>query len=90
MAAHNCNETLSPWVTMCQQRISTLKVIESAVGGRLNVREASRLLQLSERQLQRLKRRYQPDSIDWVPHGNIRRSMVLIVFAFLAISTPSQ
>ena len=75
---------------MGHKEFQPLKVIESAVRGRLNVREASRLLQLSERQLQRLKRRYQPDSIDWVPHGNIRRSMVLIVFAFLAISTPSQ
>jgi helix-turn-helix protein len=75
---------------MCHKEFQPLKVIESAVSGRLNVRQASRLLQLSERQLQRLKRRYQPDSIDWVPHGNIRRSIVLIVFAFLAISTPSQ
>jgi Helix-turn-helix domain len=40
-----------------------VKVIENAAGGRLSVREASRLLQLSERQVQRLKRRYRPDSV---------------------------
>ena len=34
-----------------------MKVIENAVGGRLSVSEAARLLQLSERQVQRLKRR---------------------------------
>jgi transposase len=33
------------------------------------------LLQLSERQVQRLKRRYQPDSVGWVRHGNRGRSM---------------
>src|ERR1039458_7287580 len=35
----------------------------------------ARLLHLSERQVQRLKRRYRPDSIDWVHHGNLGRSM---------------
>src|ERR1700693_3705860 len=57
-------------VTMSQKEFQRVKVIENAVGGRLSVREASRLLQLSERQVQRLKRRYQPDSLDWVQHGN--------------------
>jgi transposase len=57
-------------VTMSQKEFQRVKVIENAVGGRLSVREASRLLQLSERQVQRLKRRYQPDSLDWVRHGN--------------------
>jgi transposase len=33
------------------------------------------LLQLSERQVQRLKRRYRPDSVDWVHHGNRGRPM---------------
>jgi transposase len=50
-------------------------VIENAAGGRLSVCEASRLLQLSERQVQRLKRRYRPDSVGWVQHGNRGRSM---------------
>jgi len=52
-----------------------VKVIENAAGGRLSVREASRLLQLSERQVQRLKRRYRPDSVGWAQHGNRGRSM---------------
>ena len=60
---------------MSQKEFQRVKVIENAVGGRLSVREASRLLHLSERQVQRLKRRYQPDSVDWVQHGNRGRSM---------------
>jgi transposase len=62
-------------VTMSQKEFQRVKVIENAAGGRLSVREASRLLQLSERQVQRLKRRYRPDSIGWVQHGNRGRSM---------------
>ena len=45
---------------MSQKEFQRVKVIENAAGGRLSVREASRRLQLSERQVQRLKRRYQP------------------------------
>src|SRR6202790_1363843 len=56
-------------VTMSQKEFQRVKVIENAAGGRVSVREASRLLQLSERQVQRLKRRYQPDSVDWIQHG---------------------
>jgi transposase len=62
-------------VTMSQKEFQRVKVIENAAGGRLSVREASRLLQLSERQVQRLKRRYRPDSVDWVQHGNRGRPM---------------
>src|SRR5271165_2650194 len=62
-------------VTMSQKEFQRVKVIENAAGGRLSVREASRLLQLSERQVQRLKRRYRPDSVAWVQHGNRGRSM---------------
>jgi transposase len=61
-------------VTMSQKELQRVKVMENAAGGRLSVREASRLLHLSERQVRRLKRRYQPDSIDWVHHGNLGRS----------------
>ena len=60
---------------MSQKEFQRVKVIENAAGGRLSVREASRLLQLSERQVQRLKRRYRPDSVAWVQHGNRGRSM---------------
>ena len=62
-------------VTMSQKEFQRVKVIENAAGGRLSVSEASRLLQLSERQVQRLKRRYRPDSVGWVQHGNRGRSM---------------
>jgi transposase len=62
-------------VTMSQKEFQRVKVIENAAGGRLSVREASRLLHLSERQVQRLKRRYQPDAVGWVQHGNLGRSM---------------
>jgi len=60
---------------MSQKEFQRVKVIENAAGGRLSVREASRLLHVSERQVQRLKRRYQPDSVGWVQHGNRGRSM---------------
>ena len=60
---------------MSQKEFQRVKVIENAAGGRLSVREASRLLQLSERQVQRLKQRYRPDSIAWAQHGNRGRSM---------------
>ncbi|MCU1298745.1 MAG: integrase catalytic region [Acidobacteriaceae bacterium] len=59
---------------MSQKEFQRVKVIENAAGGRL-CGEASRLLQLSERQVQRLKRRYRPDSVGWVQHGNRGRSM---------------
>ncbi len=61
-------------VTMSQKEFQRVKVIENAASGKLSVGEASRLLQLSERQVQRLKRRYQPDSVSWVQHGNCGRS----------------
>jgi transposase len=60
---------------MSQKEFQRVKVIENAADGRLRVRSAARLLQLSERQVQRLKRRYQPDSIAWVQHGNRGRPM---------------
>src|SRR4029077_17460925 len=62
-------------VTMSQKEFQRVKVIENAVGGRLSVSEAARLLQLSERQVRRLKRRYRPDSVAWVHHGNRGRPM---------------
>ncbi len=60
---------------MSQKEFQRVKVIENAAGGRLSVREASCLLHLSQRQVQRLKRRYQPDSPAWVQHGNRGNSM---------------
>ena len=60
---------------MSQKEFQRVKVLENAAGGRLSVREAARLLQLSERQVQRLKRRYRPDDLGWVQHGNRGRPM---------------
>ena len=62
-------------VTVSQKEFQRVKVIENAVGGRLSVSEGARLLQLSERQGQRLKRHYRPDSVAWVHHGNRGRPM---------------
>jgi hypothetical protein len=42
-------------VTMSQKEFQRVKVIENAVGARLSVREASGLLQLSERQVDRAR-----------------------------------
>ena len=47
---------------MSQKEFQRVKVIENAVDGRLSVSESARLLQLNERQVQRLKRRCRPDS----------------------------
>ena len=55
---------------MSQKELQRAEGIENAAGGRLSVREASRLLPRSERKVQRLQRRYQPDSIAWAQHGN--------------------
>jgi len=60
-------------VTSSQKQIQRLRVIEKAVDGRLSVSEAAHLLQRSERQVQRLMRRFQPDSVDWLVHGNAGR-----------------
>jgi len=57
-------------VTLSQKQLQRLRVIEKAVDGRLSVSDAAHLLQRSERQVQRLKRRFEPDSIAWLLHGN--------------------
>jgi transposase len=57
-------------VTLSQKELQRMRVIEKAVDGRLSVREAAGLLQRSERQVQRLKHRFRPDSANWVRHGN--------------------
>lgn len=64
---------------MSQKELQQVKMIENAAGGKLSVGEASRLLQLSERQVQRLKRRFQSDSVGWVQHGHCGRSMLWAV-----------
>ena len=55
---------------LSQKELQRLKVIENAVEGRLTVAEAGKLLGLSERQVKRLKAKYEPKAADWVKHGN--------------------
>lgn len=55
---------------LSQRELQRVKVIENAVQGRITVAEASGLLQLSTRQVKRLKARYEPDQVGWVRHGN--------------------
>ena len=55
---------------MSQKELQRIKVVESAVNGRLTVAEAAELLQLSGRQVKRLKRRHAPEDGEWVHHGN--------------------
>ena len=57
-------------IELSQKELQRVKVIENAVEGRITVAEASTLLKLSPRQVKRLKRRYQADTVDWVRHGN--------------------
>lgn len=58
---------------MSQKELQRIKVVESAVEGRLSVAEAAELLQLSTRQVKRLKCDYNPASAVWVHHGNQNR-----------------
>jgi transposase len=51
-----------------------LRVIQDAAGGFLTIKEAARLLGLSERQVQRLKQRWLRDSSDVLQHRNVGRS----------------
>lgn len=58
---------------MSQKELQRAKVVENAVEGRLSVCEAAELLQLSERQVKRLKGRYDAENAAWVHHGNHSR-----------------
>jgi transposase len=57
-------------IELSQRELQRVKVIENAVAGHITVAEAARLLGLSARQVKRLKRRFVPDEVDWVRHGN--------------------
>src|SRR6266567_2652314 len=61
-------------VTLSQKELQRMRVIEKTVDGRLSVREAAGLLQRSERQVQRLKSRYQADSVDWAATAMVVKS----------------
>ena len=56
---------------LSQKELQRVKVIENAVAGRLTVRQAGELLGLSQRQVKRLKQKYEPGDVDWVKHGNV-------------------
>jgi transposase len=57
-------------IELSQNELQRVKVIENAVQGRITVGEAGALLQMSTRQVKRLKARYQPEQVDWVRHRN--------------------
>jgi transposase len=60
-------------VTLSQRQLQRIKVIENAVHGRITVAEGAELLQLSERQVKRLKKRHDENRAEWVQHGNVGR-----------------
>lgn len=55
---------------LTQQELQRIKVIENAVFGRMTVAEASVVLNLSQRQVKRLKARWEAKTEKWVRHGN--------------------
>ena len=59
---------------MSQGQVQRIKVIENAVAGRITVQEAAGYLNLSERQVKRLKRAHAEEDAGWVKHGNEGRS----------------
>ena len=61
---------------MSQKELQRIKVIENMVQGRLTLSEAAALLQLSTRQIKRLKQRQDEEHADWVHHGNRGRPPV--------------
>jgi transposase len=61
---------------LSQKELQRVQVVENAVAGKLTVVEAAELLQLSERQVKRLKQRREPEGGEWVHHGNRGRSPV--------------
>jgi transposase len=61
-------------VTLSQEQLQRIKVMENVVEGRIGIREAAELLGLSRRQVKRLKKRYRRESVDWVYHGDLGRS----------------
>jgi len=64
-------------VTLSQRELQRIKVIENAVEGRLTVSQAAELLQLSARQVKRLKSDCQAaDDPEWVKHKNQGRNPV--------------
>ena len=61
---------------LSQKELQRIKVIEDVVQGRLTAREAAELLQVSTRQIKRLKQRQEEERAAWVHHGNRGRRPV--------------
>jgi transposase len=61
---------------LSQKELQRIKVIENAAQGRLTIGEAAELLQLSERQVKRLKSACAEEDAGWVHHGNLGREPV--------------
>jgi len=61
---------------LSQKELQRIQVVENAVAGKLTVVEAAELLQLSERQVKRLKQRWEPEEGVWIHHGNRGRPPV--------------
>lgn len=57
-------------VTLSQAQLQRIKVIEKVVEGYLKAGQAAELLNLSRRQVRRLKKRYSAQGGEWVQHGN--------------------
>lgn len=63
-------------VTLSQAQLQRIKVLEKVVEGYLKVGRAAELLNLSRRQVKRLKKRYTAEGGEWVLHGNRGRPPV--------------
>ena len=63
-------------MTLSQEQVQRIKVVENAVSGRITIGEAAEYLNLSERQVKRLKRDHNKVDASWVMHGNQGRSKV--------------
>jgi transposase len=61
-------------IELTPEELKRVKVIENAVMGRIGLAEASQMLNLSQRQVKRLKVRYRAETVEWVKHGNRGRS----------------
>lgn len=59
---------------MSQKQVQRISVTDALVAGRMTVGEGARVLNLSRRQTQRLKRDFDPKDAEWVHHGNRGRT----------------
>lgn len=59
---------------MSQEQLQRIKVIENAVVERITVREAAEYLNLSEREIHRIKGMHRTEDPSWVYHGNRGRT----------------